>query len=356
MFLFGLILFLAALYLFTKLKISAPDLSQYDKPVGDHFDKHENDAEYTEAFLKVIRGVRGELKSSKSLKKSIKIARDFADNLSADWDTDSEFKSVNANGVSCEWVIPTNVNNKRRMLFLHGGAFLLGSPKGHRKLTDQLAKATQSAVLSVDYRLLPENNRGASIEDAQSAYRWILANSPLESSDDFDTLLLAGDSAGGNLALMLSGWSKTAKLRRPDAVIALSPSTDMTLSSPSMLANSKSDPVLGEGLAPLAKIPSLLRSWLSVITTRSNPANPLASPLLMDLSDLPPTLIQASSNEMLLDDAVRYTNKARVSGSDVTLQIWENQVHDWQLFTAGSGSANESFDEISKFLVSIGIK
>jgi len=183
-----------------------------------------------------------------------------------------------------------------------------------------------------------------SIKDSQQAYRWMLEHGP---NDDQAAafVLTAGDSAGGNLALMLSSWTKVANIQRPNGVIGFSPSTDMTLASPTIKSNRSSDKLLGEGLGLATKIPKPLRAWISLVVLRMNPANALASPVFGDLSELPPTLIHASSSEMLLGEAMRYTNKARAHGSSVSLQIWKNQQHDWHLFNMHKGSAIQAWSE-----------
>lgn len=342
-------LIIITLYFIAIWYLSGPDLSIYDTPTGQVFNAHPEDEQVTQEFLTTLRDLRQTVKNTGSYSKGMRAVRKFADELSDDLETDTEFRSVNANSVPCEWAVREGSDHSRRVLFLHGGAFLFGSPKGHRKFTNKLAEITNGVVLSVDYRMLPENKRGASIEDAQRAYKWILENGP-DAASPLDQLILAGDSAGGNLALMLSGWSKTGAKRKPDAVLGFSPSTDTTLASPTMAKYQRSDKMLGQSLGFLNRFPKAIRVWIGLILMRINPANPLASPLFQDLSNLAPTLIHASSNEMLLGEAYRYVNKARVSGSDVRLQVWENQVHDWHLFNMGHGSANEAWGEIEAFL------
>lgn len=336
-------------YVVARFVLSGPKLSNFDQAVGEVFDEHPDDAAANERFLASLKPLRSNIIKTRSLKRGFKMAREFADNLSADLQTDAIFKSVMAHSVPCEWTIAPNADTSRRVLFLHGGAFFLGSPKGHRIMTNKLSYLANAAVLAVDYRMLPEHGRAKGISDVQTAYRWLLSNGP-EGESKVEFLLVVGDSAGGNLALMLSAWSKTIFSRRPDGVIGLSPSSDVTMSSPTIKANLPSDKILGEGLGQLIKIPAIFRAWVGLFVSRMNPANPLSSPLLGDLSDLPKTLIHASSSEMLLGESIRYTNKAVAAGSDVTLQIWRNQLHDWHLFNMGIGSAKQAWQEIGKFI------
>ncbi|MEM7359848.1 MAG: alpha/beta hydrolase [Pseudomonadota bacterium] len=349
MFFFIVLLTFLFLWAFANFKLSGPDLTAFDGAVGENFAAHADDAEKTAAFLAVLKEVRERALATKSPTKGLGVAREFADNLSAGLETDGEFRPATANGVACEWAIAPGVDPKRRILFLHGGAFVLGSPKGHRFFADKLSHLANAAVLSVDYRMLPENKRQLATQDAQNAYHWILSHGP-DGATPLDFLMVAGDSAGGNLALMVSGWSKTGAARKPDGVIGFSPSTDTTLAAPTFVSNRDTDPLLGEVLGFLHKVPKILSRWLGLLAMRADPSSPLVSPLFGDLNDLPPTLIHASSSEVLLGDSVRYTNKAKAAGSDVSLQIWADQIHDWHLFTPDSGSGIEAWNEIAKFI------
>ncbi|GHA21654.1 hypothetical protein GCM10008090_34470 [Arenicella chitinivorans] len=340
---------LLTLWLVAVFVLSGQDMRNFDSAVDDVFENHPEDEQAVKSLVTVLKDTRAKASGTRSIKKALGVVREFADNISADLETDSEFKQVTCDGVKAEWTIPQNCRPGRRILFLHGGAFIFGSPLGHRKMSDQLAKLAQAAVLSVDYRLMPEHGRKASIIDAQIAYQWLLQHD-VDGVHALDTLLVAGDSAGGNLALMLASWSKTHTKRQPDAVIAFSPSTDMTMMSPTIKSNRLTDLMLGEGLGLLSRLPAVARAWIGLVTLRMNPANPLASPVFGDLSSLPPTLIHASSNEMLLGEAIRYANRAKAMGSDVTLQVWKDQIHDWHLFNLGYGSANHAWREVEKFI------
>ena len=356
-----IIFFLAVLlvlcWTISKFVLSGADHSQFDQNIDQNehfqiFDAHPDDLEHRKTAIGRIVPVRKEAIATRSFKKGLQVIRDFADNLSSDLESDCEFRDINANGVSAEWVIAPNTNTNRRILFFHGGAFALGCAKGHRHYTHRLSHLANAAVLSVNYRMLPEHSRRLANKDAQDAYRWILDNGP-EGVEPIETLLVAGDSAGGNLTLMLAGWSKTEPLRKPDGVICFSPSADLTIRSPTIKANRATDPILANGLGPLSKIPKTIGAWVGLFLMRANPANPLNSPLFGDLSDLPPTLIQASDCEMLLGESIRYTNKALAAGSDVRLQIWKNQIHDWQLFSPESGSGKQAFAEVDAFIKSL---
>jgi monoterpene epsilon-lactone hydrolase len=263
---------------------------------------------------------------------------------------DAEVRPVDAGGVPAEWVLAPGADPGRRLLYLHGGAFVLGSPRSHRAITARLSAITGASVLAIDYRLVPEHPRLACVEDCRTAWRWVVEHGP-DGSAPVDTLLVAGDSAGGNLALVTLAWARDAGVRQADAAIALSPGTDSTLGSPSLRDNAATDPMLGPLFGRIARLPRSLNLWFAWLGNRVRPSHPDLSPLHGPLHDLPPTLVHASLAEMLLDDAVRYANKARAAGSPVTLQTWPHVLHVWHLFVAdGVPEAQQAFDAIGAWV------
>jgi len=351
-FLIALFTLIAILWLIALFFLSGPELSSFDSSLedaaNDIFNSHQEDAEHGKKVLTKLAETRQKAFATKSLNKGLQIAREFADKLSYDLVTDTQFLTVIVNGVECEWAVAPNADPKKRVVFIHGGAFIIGSIIGHRKFTDQLSRLANAAVLTVNYRKLPRHSRKAGIDDVQQAYQWALENGP-DGKQTLDFLMVAGDSAGGNLAHMLASWSHNNSLRKPDCIISFSPSLDKTFCSPTIETNKSSDRIL-RSLNLLTKLPKPLRLWVLLIGMRMSPANPLVSPIFSDLSSLPPTLIHASSTEMLLGESIRYTNKARSQGADVRLQVWQDQVHDWHLFNMGFGSANVAWNEVAKFI------
>ena len=187
------------------------------------------------------------------------------------------------------------------------------------------------------------------VMDCRGAYQWMLDNGPQGLALASQTYI-AGDSAGGNLALSLVAWLRDNHLRLPDAVVAMSPLTDGTFSGASIRANMASDIMLAPLLGLLVKLPRFIKSLWVVWGYRVRPANPVVSPLLGDLSGLPPILVQASEAEMLLDDARRYVYKARASGTPAVLQTWSGMLHVWQIFDRELPQAGEAWAEIGKFI------
>ena len=136
----------------------------------------------------------------------------------------------------------------------------------------------------------------------------------------------------------------------PDAVVAMSPLTDVSFSGASLRENWQSDIMLRRVMGTLNRLPPFLKSLWVLWTYRVRPSNPAVSPLFGNLAKLPPTLVQASEAEMLLDDSRRYVYKARAAGSPVKLQTWTNMVHIWQIFYPELPQATEAWDEIGKFI------
>jgi len=254
-----------------------------------------------------------------------------------------------------EWTTLAGTDNARRILYIHGGAFAVGSAASHRAITYNLAKRTGCAVFAPNYSLIPENPRLDGVKDCKAAYEYIAAQGP-SGAKPAEKIVVAGDSAGGNLALVVIRWaSSLPEITTPDAAIALSPTVDSTLQSPSIQRNFETDIMLKPLVAPMLKIPRfvlLLGAWVSA---RKRPSHPLLSPIMGDLSGLPPTLIQASTAEMLHDDALRYTNKARAAGSEISLQTWEHMCHVWPIFDDMLPEADQAFAEMAKFLRAQGI-
>lgn len=282
-------------------------------------------------------------------KHDIRASRALIDSVSEGRKYNCEFIPTSAGGVPAEWVMAPGADGSRRLLYIHGGGFIMGSPKSHRSITSRFAEITDCAVLAIDYRLLPENKHADCIEDCRNAYQWILENGP-DGPGDIRQLFISGDSAGGNLSLSVIAWARDERMQIPDAVVAISPLTDFRFSSPSIRGKESTDIMLKPVLGPLNKLPRFIRSLWVVWTHRMRPSNPVASPLLGDLSGLPPILVQASEAEMLVDDARQYVYKAYASGTPAQLQTWTDMVHVFQIFNPELPQAEEAWMEIGKFL------
>ena len=330
------------------LHLRGEDLSAFDQPTGERFSTGAAPSAEIGAVIASLAGVQDALRGVPLRGRNAALRR-YMDGMFAERRLDASFTPVDAGGVPGEWVCAPGADPARRTLYIHGGAFMLGSPKSHRTLTSAFSALTGGAVLAIDYRLMPEHPRIAGIEDCRRAYRWVVEHGPTGAAPAA-AVFVAGDSAGGNLTLSLIAWVRDQGLRRPDAAVALSPLTDATLASPSLRAHRESDAMLGPMFGRLARLPQVLLLWIGWMQARINPRDPVISPVRGDLSRLPPVLVQVSEIEMLRDDGRRYVNRARAAGSPVRLQSWDHMVHVWQIFNPELTEARDALAEIGRFL------
>jgi len=251
-----------------------------------------------------------------------------------------------------EWVQAGEADADRRILYVHGGGFVAGSPKSHRMITSALSELTGMTVFALDYRLLPEFGRLESLEDTVEATTWLRGYGP-DGPSPACFLALVGDSAGGNLILAAAQKVRDKGVANADALVALSPSTDVTLRSPSMRFNRDSDAMLGNGVGRLLRLPALIRHLIFLFMGRRSPAVPAFSPLRGHLANLPPLLLQVSLTEMLLDDSARYYHRAKSQGAEVTLETYDNMVHVWHMFYPELPEARVALERIRDFLASV---
>ncbi|MEM1885313.1 MAG: alpha/beta hydrolase [Candidatus Jordarchaeales archaeon] len=225
---------------------------------------------------------------------------------------------VDAGGVPAEWQVPPGALEDKVILYFHGGGMVIGSPRTHRPLTVRLGEEAKARVLSVDYRLAPEYSYPSQLEDCVKVYKWLLSTGVKPKN-----IVVAGDSAGGNLALTTLLKVRDEGVELPAGAVCLSPVTDWTATDETYFKNAKTDPILADvGVF----------WWGAAYLAGANPADPLISPLFADLRGLPPILIQASTSEMLFGGCKRFVEKARAAGVDATLQAWDDMPHVWQLF------------------------
>lgn len=301
------------------------DLSQFDSPVPPLMKKP---ADISAAHQQVVTRLANY--QAQPATKSIEVGRERFEALFAQ-QVDAEIRSADAGGVAAEWVLADGADPQTRLLYLHGGAFMVGSPKSHRFITAELSKNTGAAVLSIDYRMLPEHKLVHCHEDARRAYRFILDNGP-DGPSSATSVFVAGDSAGGNSTLSLMNWVRNQGLRKANAAVTFAPLTDGTMSSPTWEKNLATDYFLGPSIGKALKVPALIRAIAGHLQSGKPAHDPALSPVFDSLDNLPDTLIQVSQDEMLFGDAVRYTNKASSEGSSVELQIWPTLVHVFQGF------------------------
>jgi epsilon-lactone hydrolase len=241
----------------------------------------------------------------------------FRVRLAAGW----RIRSENSAALPGEWIEPIAANHPARsrcILYLHGGGYIAMSARSHRPITSRLAVWSDTRLFALDYRLAPEHRFPAALDDAVAVYRALVAagTSP-------DRIVVAGDSAGGGLALALLVVLRDAGDKLPGAAVLFSPWTDLAATGQSIVGNAVVDPLICG-----TWVGSVARHYLGDTAA----TNPLASPVYADLTGLPPLLVQVSDTEVLLDDSRRVVESARRSGVDAALHIWPELPHVWQYF------------------------
>ena len=244
-------------------------------------------------------------------------------------------QAVDADGVPAEWVTAPNADADKALLYLHGGGYVTGSIASHRGMAANLSRSTGCRALIIDYRLAPEHPYPAQLEDAYTAYRWLL-----DSGFDASSIIVAGDSAGGGLTVATLVAARDSRDPLPAAGVCISPWVDMEGIGDSMTTKAGEDPMVTRaGLLEMA----------SLFLSGSNPRYPLAAPLYAELAGLPPLLIIVGTAEVLLDDAVRLHEKALAAGVDSVLEKWDEMVHIWPWFAPFLPEGQAAIERIGEF-------
>ena len=238
--------------------------------------------------------------------------------------------------VPCEWLVPTGNTAGFTILSLGGGGYCLGSLASNRRFSGLLAEVTGAKVLSVGYRRAPEHPFPAAIEDALAAYRWLVGTGIPASS-----IAVVGNSAGGGLALALLLALRDAGDALPGCAAAMSPWTDLALTGDSITSNAATEVMLD---------PIAIADTAAMYVDPDRATDPLASPLQGDLAGLPPVLLHASRAEILRDDSIRFAEKARAAGSDVTLTLVDDAPHVWHLFAGLLPEADDALDAVGRWI------
>ena len=249
---------------------------------------------------------------------------------------DASFERVDADGVAAEWVSTEAGKQLPVILFFHGGGYCIGSAETHRDLVSRLCTAAGARALSVDYRLAPENPFPAAVDDGVAAYRWLRRQGVPASS-----IVIAGDSAGGGLALATLLALKEAGDELPAGGVCMSPVTDHTKSGESMRTKVDLDPMVH---------PTSSTANSNRYLGGADAKTPLASPLYADLKGLPPLLILVGTSEVLLDDSTRFAERAKAAGVSVELEVWDEMIHIWPYFAAILPEARQAIDRMGAFI------
>jgi monoterpene epsilon-lactone hydrolase len=235
---------------------------------------------------------------------------------------------ITLGGIRAERVAPANAVEGRRILCLHGGGYEAGSPRSHRPLAARLAEAARSAAVLPDYRLAPEHPFPAALDDAVEAYRALLADGVWP-----ERMIIAGDSAGGGLAVAVALRLKDEGLPQPAGLLLISPWADLTLSHATHETKAADDPMIARD-----------RASESAASYRggADARHPLISPVFGDFTGLAPMLIQVGSEETLLGDSLMLAERAGHARVAVRLEIWPEMIHVWHAFADQLAAARQA--------------
>lgn len=244
---------------------------------------------------------------------------------------------VDVDGVRGEWIdISSHINHGRVMLYLHGGGYFFGSAHSHRPLIWRFSALSSLKVLAIDYRQLPDFPYPAPLEDAVTAYQWLL-----KQGYKAENIVIGGDSAGGNLTLVTLQKIKEQNLPMPSCAVLLSPWADLSCSGQSIELNRRHDPM----------IPSNLLKFLSKHYVGENdPKDPCLSPVHGDYRGFPPLLVYVGTTEVLLDDARRVVAKAKEAGVYVEYKEWEKMPHVFPILATYLPEGKKAVKMMSTFI------
>ncbi len=249
-------------------------------------------------------------------------------------------EDITIEGMTCRWLRAPKVRAPAIILYVHGGGFRLGSINSHLKLMSDIACEAQCRVLGFNYTLMPQAHYPTQLEQTLNIYRWLL-----DQGHNANHIIIAGDSAGGGIAAAMLQKIKrdsALSLPQPAGVVLLSPWLDMTLSGESYKTKEHHDPVHQTKM--LRSLAKLYRG------TEDSLSDPLLSPLLGDLSGLPPTLLQVGEHEIGLSDSTSYAKKMESAGGKVTLQVWPEMIHVFQMYPEDLPQAIEAIRAIAAFV------
>ena len=249
---------------------------------------------------------------------------------------DAVFEQVGAGGVSAEWVSTPGVAADRVVMYLHGGGYMIGSMRTHRSPLSYLSRVSDARVLGLNYRLAPEHPFPAAVEDSVSAYNWLL-----EEGISPRRIVIAGDSCGGGLTIATLVALKYFGYPLPAAGISHSGWTDLAHTGESFVTKAEADPLIDK---------EMLEGMAAAYLGDRSRTTPLASPYYADLRGLPPLLLQVGTAEVLLDDSIRLADKAKESGVDVALEVWDDMPHVWQAFASFLPEARQALDNCGQFI------
>ena len=245
--------------------------------------------------------------------------------------TDVTFEADTVGGIAGLWAKPARPRKGAAIIHLHGGWFNLGTARAYRNFVGHLAASAGADAFVPDYRLAPEHPFPAAVTDVEACYRGLV-------DKQINKIAVTGDSAGGNLALVLLS---IAGAQAPVGAVAISPVTDLALSGESYETRAEADPYFTK-----SQVAGLVAAYLG----ETDPKSPLASALYGDLRGLPPIRVHVGDDEVLLDDSRRYVERAVAAGVDAMLDVWMGMPHGFVTGIREFAAARQALQAIGTFL------
>ncbi|MBW9173145.1 alpha/beta hydrolase [Clostridium estertheticum] len=250
---------------------------------------------------------------------------------------DIKIEGIYADCVKCDLVTAPFSQADKYILFLHGGGYCMGSSRTSLKLISQIISVSNCNVISVDYRLAPENPFPSALDDAVTAYSWLLSQGVSSKN-----IIIIGESAGGGLAVSLMLHLRDNCISLPSGAVLLSPWTDLVETGDSFRTCAETDPYYNSK--------SYDRKTAKMYSCNEDLSNPLISPLYANLQNLPKILIHVGTNDVLFNDSTRIEECLKNAGVEVTLKIWHDMWHVWHVFGERLPEAKQAIDEIGVFI------
>jgi monoterpene epsilon-lactone hydrolase len=245
-------------------------------------------------------------------------------------------KQTTIGNIAAEWLRPIGAPDNRAILYLHGGAYTMGSCATHRALASRIAIAGKTPALLPEFRLAPEYPFPAALDDGMTVYRWLI-----DSGISPQKIVIVGDSSGGGLTMALAILLREKNAPLPAAIACLSPWADLALTGESLTTRAKVDPIC-----------SIEESQFHAThyIGEHDAQAPLVSPIYADLHGLPPIFIQAGDREILLSDAIRLADRAHTDGVDTELEVWDGMWHVWHLFARYVPEGQRAINKVGAFI------
>lgn len=306
----------------------------------DYARQNASDAEVTEAFNALAFSPPADA----TMEEALRLAREFMATYGnpdvGKATAGVTIRQISANGVPCDYITAAKGDQRRRIVYLHGGGWMMGSPASYRALGAELAKASRCAVLMVDYRLAPEHPYPAGLDDCVAACRWAFENGPDDKSAA-SAVFVAGDSAGGNLAAATTMRIGKDGDLAVDALVCISAMLDV---QPTDFRARRDD------LCTPATVQSSVMGYLQGQFSDKDPLISCGQASLEMLAGFPPTLLQVSADEFFLECNENIANKLMSAGVRTVLSVWPRMPHVWHQFIDLLPEAKRALVEIGAFL------